>query len=475
MGKKPRAPERRASDEYQTALRALCFFVAAHAVIRLLDTVLLPSDRPWNVVWLAAEILLGFGSVVTALLCLIRAERQGSPSLIQFRNVFAELKKPVFLLVLIWSVWSVAACFLAIAEGRGSFAGNVRYLCYLFISLLAAFPLGYHLGRRRQMGLLQKTFDICLAVYTLFLLFSCFRFFSGDVHFFFAGNEFDFTDPRVRFGLNPNNTAAYCAFFMMGGLYRFRTLESARKKTLLALSEAVVAAAFIYSESRTVIVALALALGVSCGAAVYRKRGDGRPGSILLAVICGAAAAALTVGIAYGLLRVLHSLQEAFLLHVNAAYADLDARGFDNENSGTLGGRLQVWRAVIRHVFRDRHLLIHGCSQASVNGEVAAAFGKSFNTHNQFLELLLAYGLPALGMFFAWLVWTAAKCISLGLDRSEPEDPCWILAPMMLMLVVNNLAETMLVARVHFVGVLFFLIAGYAGGLVSTKGQPKTQ
>ncbi len=103
MGKNPRAPERRASDEYQTALRALCFFVAAHAVIRLLDTVLLPSDRPWNVVWLAAEILLGFGSVVTALLCLIRAERQCSPSLIQFRNVFAELKKPVFLLVLIWS------------------------------------------------------------------------------------------------------------------------------------------------------------------------------------------------------------------------------------------------------------------------------------------------------------------------------------------------------------------------------------
>jgi len=486
--------------QYRLALGALGLFILALCAIRLLDSIALPSASPWNLVWLGFELLLGAGAAVTALLCLFRAERRKTPSWECFREAFAQWKKPIFLVALVWCVWSFVACFLSVAEGRASLSGNVRYLYYMAVSLIVIFPLGYHLGRGRRMELLHAAFDLCYAVFLLYVLYVYYRFLRGD--FFFTtlgGNEFNYYIPRIRFGLNQNNTAAYSAFFLLGGFYRFRALRSGWKKALLVLSEVVFFTVFAYSESRASIIAMAVAMGAMGGGAVYQRRKKGGVATVLLSLLCAAAAAALTVGLIYGALHVLHVLQAAILragtlpaaaaaesaasaagntaegaagdAAESAAANNLEARGLTGGNAATLGERKTVWLAVIRDILRDRHLLVHGCSQASVSGEVFALVGQRYNTHNQLLEVLLAYGLPALALFCVWLVWLAGKSLSLGLNRSEAGDPGWMLPPILLLLIVNNMAETMLVARIHFVGFLFFLLAGYTGGLAEAKKE----
>lgn len=457
-------------------LGAVSLFVAALTLIRLLDSIVLPSVSPWNVVWLGIEALIGAGAAATMLLCLIRAVRQNAASRVQFQETFSEMKQPVFFIALAWCVWSFIACFLAAAEGRAPLSGNIRYLFYMASSLLVIFPLGYHLGKRRQMALFHAMFDTCLVVFSLFLLYAYFRFFRGEFHFFtFGENEFDFTLPRIRFGVNPNSTAAYGAFFLIGGLYRFHSLQNSWKRALLVFFELIAFTAFVYSESRTAFISLALALGVWIGARIYRRKKDKGSGSVLLSLLCAVVTAVLTVAVLYGVLNILRSLQSTVLksvvTHAGTDEGPADDRGFMSDNALTLGGRIRIWLAIVKEVFRNRHLLLHGCSQSATSAEVYALIGKSYNTHNQFLEVLLAYGLPALVLFLVWLLWLAGKSVFLGLDRSEEDDPSWMLPLILLMMIVDNLAETMLVARIHFVGFLFFLLAGYVGGLADLKKE----
>ena len=132
-----------------------------------------------------------------------------------------------------------------------------------------------------------------------------------------------------------------------------------------------------------------------------------------------------------------------------------------------MGGRKKIWLTVIRGVQKDLHILLHGSSMASTSDWVTTVYGRPFRTHNQFLELLVAQGLPSLLLFLVWLFWLAGKCIRLGLDADSREN--WLLPLPLLLLLVHNMVEMMIVARPHVVCGFFYLIAGYVAGFAPGK------
>ena len=166
-------------------------------------------------------------------------------------------------------------------------------------------------------------------------------------------------------------------------------------------------------------------------------------------------------------------MQQAVVTRYGGAGEGLgDSRELVGEKAAKLAGRLRIWKAVTASILHDRHLLLHGCSQAATSETVLRLIGKNYNTHNQFLEILLAQGLPALVFWCVWLVWTAEKSLALAF-RSACKDGRWLLPLPLLFLIADNMSETMLAGRGHFVGGLFFLIAGYAGGLWAAEKARK--
>ena len=242
--------------------------------------------------------------------------------------------------------------------------------------------------------------------------------------------------------------------------------------SFLVLALIPVYAGYAMTESRSAVLSGALATGFITGAAVYRRRGKKDLVSVLLALAAGAAAAAAFVGVFYGVRRFLNLMQQK-VIKAYAAKVPKKTRtpsGLIKEDGGELGGLRELWISVLIHVFKTPGLLLHGCTQSSTPTIVEALTGKSYNTHNQILEVLLAYGLPSALLFLSWLACVAGKSLSLSFDPGADHGR-WMLPSVLLLLVVNNMAETMLVARGHFVGGLFFLIAGYVCGMAPKKKE----
>ncbi len=455
---------------FGTALTALAVFAGCHVLLCYLQISFLPMADGKNVLWLGIELALGIAAGLTALICLWLAMRKGGEDARRFREVLAELRSPGFLLLAVWVLWAVIACLLAIREGRTSFYHNVRYLFYQAADMIVLFALGLYFGGRAQKRYLLLLFDACLLVFVLIHLYALVRFFLGESHFtaFFQEHVFKINRPRAQYGLNKNCTAAYAGFFLVFGLYRFSQCGKAWQRVLLCAGECVVMLVFASVESRSALAAVVLAVFVWGGCAGYQNTGSFSFSRALLRAV-GAAAAFLVVF--YGMLLGFRAVQRAVLAAeasagLAAAFgsspgqeAAITIRTF----TGDLGGRVDIWRTVLREIVHDRHLLLHGCSLASTSYQVEEWLGVARRTHNQLLEILLAQGLPSTLLFLGWLVWIVKKSLRVGLRRSG--DGSWTLPLSLLMMIVNNMAEMMLVGMVHITGCFFFLIAGYAAGM----------
>ena len=451
-------------------LISLCVFIGVHIVMCIMNSCFLPAGKPWNIIFLGGEFALAGAAAVCCVIALVSSRRDaGGPA--ELRQLGERFRRPEFFLVLAWFVCSVAACFLAIGQGLGGLYHNGRYLFDLGASLVIAFPLGFYLGSENRRGLLHLVYDLLLLAFCLFIMYGFYRFFRGDFSFTALFDRvYHMKRLRVRMGQNTNTTGCYSVFFLVMGIYRFASLKKGWKKALLILALIPIGAAYAMTESRSAVVSGAVACGVLAGAAVYRRREKKDAATILLSLAVFALTAGAFIGVFYGVRRLLNLMQQRVIKHYAAKVPKKTANpsGIIKEDVAELGGRKDVWRSVILHVFHNPGLLLHGCTQSSTVMTVKALIGKNFNTHNQFLEVLLAYGLPSMLLFLAWLIPVARNSIALGLDVEAP-DSRWMLPAVLLLLIVNNMAETMLVGRGHFAGGMFFLIAGYVCAMAPRK------
>ena len=251
-------------------------------------------------------------------------------------------------------------------------------------------------------------------------------------------------------GANPNTTGAMCTFFLTAALFQILTSGDRRRREFTLLSAASALITLYLSGCRTSYISLGCTIAVLFFVLLYRRQDSRaqRTALILGAVLLAGAAGAVVY-------RLLPRL----------ALESEDIRG---GSILTLGGRTRIWAAVIDALRADHALLRRGCSPASVIQFVSnlkVFYFTKANTHNQFLEILLGQGAPALGLYVLWLVLLIRK--SVPLLFSSEEGSAWVLPLVLLCLQLNNLTEAMLVGQHQFTGCLYFLIAGYVSGLFS--------
>lgn len=419
------------------AEKALQGFAFIYLILCLLMIMVLPSRGLWYLLWRAGG-MAAFAAIAAVFLFELAKGRAGT--------LLPAWRHPGSVLCLVWFVWSCIACLLAAGGDLGVIRYNSTYLFDLAVSLLLLFPLGIALGGSGRTGLLERCIDCAGAIFAVLLVIGLILTSRGGSAVVF-GRDFGLnSDGRLALGTNTNGTGAYCLFFFWAGVYRLYTLKSRAGKLYYTVFCCMNLVCLVLSDSRTSILAMAAAAAVYLAAVLFRRTAS-RAGRAVLTGMC--------------VLGCLAALALGWLLLSGRG----PALGGRAASIATLSGRTKIWQSVIAAERQDRRLLLQGVSPALVISFVKELVNtpRSVNTHNQFLEILVGQGAPALVLFTVWLLCVIKKSFSL---LSAPKaERRWVLPLLLAALLVANLGEATLVCLQHYVGGMFFLIAGYVGGL----------
>ena len=410
----------------------------------------------------------------------------------------ARYKNRCFLLPAIFFLLLFVSALLLEGKQPGSFRFNLGCLYDAAISLFVLFPLSYHFGFRHDDRLLKALAGILTTVYLFIVLMALYGI-SFDRELLIAGAPIQMEKGRLWLGRsNPNTTGMFCAVLLMLGLWRIAS-GGRTARVLYTISSAAFYVCLILTDSRSSLLASSVCLGFYAGIMFQRKHCCGRRGirqSLLSCAVGGLAlllfwlgrylVALLSPVLAVGLLPAV-----AFLFHrccgrkqsplfwsvaaLAAAAAILavflsapdflpDFAGFSVrkllDNGGS--GRIRLWKGLWGALGAHPEYLLHGCGPYSITELVEPFFGRPVYTHNQFLEILTGYGLPALILFLFWLMAVAQRCRQTSLDSlREGNVELAILPLVLLLLLINNMFEATLLFYRYVTGCIFFLTAGH--------------
>ena len=150
-----------------------------------------------------------------------------------------------------------------------------------------------------------------------------------------------------------------------------------------------------------------------------------------------------------------------------AAAATVSGSAADSVRQLTdLSGRVNIWLASFKVMFYNVRTFFFGMSPALVSAALQQIGGINFevaHAHNIILQFGVAFGVPVMIAFVAFLVSIAVKCIRIIFPKADQHFRGAFTIPVsILMLVVLNMAEAYLIAYFSIMSSVFFLFCGWA-------------
>jgi len=357
-------------------------------------------------------------------------------------------------LVLLFGVFCISA-ILTNFTNPGSLVANRGCLYEAGISFFVIFPLGHWFALREDKRLLHGMIDLLTAAFTVFLALSFLSLFGENDFISISGVSI--WDGRLYLKTHPNVTGMVCCMLIMSGMYRF-LVGGKWVKVLYGLAIILLFTALILTDSRASLVAFIAGVG-SFTVLCVLKRIKGKHSLKNVLFICIAAVFAVLL---FLLMRNFNRLADA----------GFRTRGFLNDPLGAGSGRLELWWTILHDILPNhRDILLHGCSPYEIVDTLASLagtvdkIGYAINTHNQFLEVAMAYGVPAMAAFLLWLLMLAKCSWKIGTASFQTTSLAERLLPLLLLvLIVNNMFETKLLFYRYVAGCVFFFIAGHVCG-----------
>lgn len=342
-------------------------------------------------------------------------------------------------------VWYLIACAaLSSRMGSSIFTANDRFLLDVFISFFALYMISW------SKTVYDVFIHILMLVETVFMIWVLYNIFRLNVLRVPGGQIGMAENYNLIIACHRNTTGAYAAIFLMLALYMISV-----KKGVVRLLYAVAAGIQLFplylSNSRTAYLSCVIAIAVAGFFAVQRKY-TGK-NKMLLSLGCGIICGACIYFLRYGILGIYDGvthLSEQLNIPVTEAIRDVDITN--------TSGRLKIWKASLRAMVFSFESFLIGVTPARVEGMLGYMQNienYALYTHNQFLQMGVAFGVPGLLFYCLWLLKTAKQCWKVAFKGRY-----WMIACTILMLVVANLTESYLVAYFYFCGVVFFLLCG---------------
>ena len=435
------------------AVFQLFFTMSNYVIDGKIYSVALKIDR-----YLALAAVLGVAVYVVVMMTRYRLHAK-SAIVPHIKRLFSGANLWVTLLFL----WYLAACTVLSADESYIFKMNDRFLLDTFISFFVLYMIPWN----------RKTYDwfihILMAVETVFMVWVLYNNFKLNILTVPGGQIGMAENYSLVIACNRNTTGAFAAVFLMLALY----MVSVQKGVLRwAYAAAAVIQLFpLYlSNSRTAYLACVITIAAA-GFFLVQRKYTGKYKS-LLAVGCGLLCGAVIYFLKYGVMAVYDGVTHL------SEYLGVDGVGIRDVDLLNTSGRLVIWKTAVKAMFLSAESFMVGVTPAGVEavlGYLQNVENYAMYTHNQFLQMGVAFGIPGLAVFCVWLLKMAKQCWKVAFHGRY-----WMLSCMILMLVLSNMMESYLVAYFYFCGSVFFLVCGMVkaeADELTTYGQavPQTQ
>ena len=184
---------------------------------------------------------------------LLLALRRGELSRDDGKKLAGLFRHKSALTLLIWFVWAVIACLLAVREGYSTLLVNGGFLLDQLVNFLVLFPLGLALARGRDDRLWRV---LAWSVYLLFLpyLLSGLAVALTGGSFSLLGRVVCLEKGRLRLGGNPNTAGVYAALAFTLGFYLWQRTPRRVLRWLLGAGEILLLALMVFTGSRSALV-----------------------------------------------------------------------------------------------------------------------------------------------------------------------------------------------------------------------------
>ncbi|MBR5704774.1 MAG: O-antigen ligase family protein [Deltaproteobacteria bacterium] len=339
-------------------------------------------------------------------------------------------------------IWYLIGCIVLCARIGGKiFTMNDRLLLDVVISFFVLYMFPWN----------RKTYDwfihILMLVETVFMVWVLYNTFKLNILKVPGGQIGMSKGYSLTIACNSNTTGAFAAAFLMLALYMISAQEG-------IVRVAYVVAALIQlfplylSNSRTAYLACVIAVAAAGFFLVYRKY-TGKH-KVVLALGCGLLCGAALYFLRYAVFTLFDGVT-----HLSEQQNSDGIRDVDLSNAS---GRIPIWKAAVKGMFLSSEIFMVGATPARVEAVLGYVLNKEnfmMYTHNQFLQIGVAFGIPGLIFYCIWLLKTAKQCWKVAFHGRY-----WVIACMVLMLVMANLTESYLVAYFYFCGSVFFLVCG---------------
>lgn len=373
-----------------------------------------------------------------------------------FKRIFRKYLSAENLLLTSFLVWMFVSGCHYFFDNQNIFKENSILYNNAVLKFLLFFLLGQYLnGARKWLHFFLNGLVFILTLFSIYVLVmlvfhSDFTFRNGGTVFFSGGEV-----KRLGINSNPNTTALYAKTMFMLCVYLFVAVKG-KIRWLYPAAAAVHYMILILTCSRAAILSGAAGVSAVVMLAVWRGfRGRKLPSRMLISLGTFAAAFFLFLMIrvpavgAYNFFREIYAGQEKLVVR---------------EMSLQSSGRLVLYKAALQSM-RNPEIALFGVTPDGICDLLNEVTGLELNmyTHNEFLEVMCATGIPGLLLFLSWVVCIARKGWIVCYDRDNffpMRDGA--LAIVFFTELLNNMLEAYLTFHSIFMsGMIFYISAGY--------------
>ncbi len=385
--------------------------------------------------------------------------------------------KPVMIILIGCLVWLLVSCVVLTVKWDNDWVG------YNFIptmssptapgfnaavTILFVFPLGIALIREKDNSILKLGKALMhgfLLGWTVWIAVVLFTVMQGGTLQSSGGGNIGMMNGTLEMNCNQNITGSWEMTFFLLCCFMALWCKKVPWKCVYGLAAVLHYFALILSDSRASIFAALPGFMALAGIAVFLKLKKKKT----LHRILWALLSALIAGVAFFYLRrAVFAIYHA-CLGQQSGYTGTEF--LSGSGAYHLSGREEVWEASVKGIFSNAYTMIFGVTPKSTGDLIAQASDGAVvvsYTHNEFLEIAAAMGLPGLAIFLVWLGIAVRDTWRMYFVRKE-----WTL--MMCLPVVfaallaANMMEAHLIFCEHLNGYVFFLV----GGMIYGNGKAR--
>ena len=341
---------------------------------------------------------------------------------------------------------------------------NVQGLYDTTVLLLAVYSLGRCSGRDGIHPVLRVALQLCLLVWTAFMLLVLVRLPQSPVIRLPNGGMIVFHESRLYLNCHPNTTGVIAMTVLLICCLMAYVSKSRVTKGIYILVACVHYVVLVLSNSRTMLTASLIGFaGMTAVTAYFGFRGKYR-------LLLSAGAAIISVAVFWFARDWVFEVFRTASVDSGISTSHWEGRDIVDSGFTTFNGRIIGFQYALKAMVDDLQCFLTGVTPPVVKLALYKASAGAWNmyTHNQFLEIGVAVGVPAMACFAVWLFLLGKDCVGLCRNGRKRREIYYI-SLILLVFTLANMLEATLLFYGYIISYVFFFLAGWINGIRGGK------